>query len=114
MARLMALRPGHISGIEPDTIVCRCEDVKRHEIDDAVGKGASDVNQLKSWTRCGMGPCQGRTCSEITSALIANGLGGREKVGCWTPRPPLLAMAMDEFVGDFAYEDIPIPEAAPL
>jgi len=114
MAQLMALRPGHIAGIEPNTIVCRCEDVTRQKIDAAIDNGANDINQLKSWTRCGMGPCQGRTCGDVTAALMAARCGGREKVGCWSPRPPLFAMAMEELTGEFAYEDIPLPEAAPL
>lgn len=114
MAQLMALRPDHISEIEPDTIVCRCEDVTRREIDAAVENGAVDLNQLKSWTRCGMGPCQGRTCGEIAATLMAQHLDGRDAVGCWSPRPPLLAIPLDELTGEFTYEDIPIPEAAPL
>jgi thioredoxin reductase/bacterioferritin-associated ferredoxin len=114
MARLMALREGHISGIEPDTIVCRCEDVTRREVDAAIDLGASDINQLKSWTRCGMGPCQGRTCGDVVAAIVATRKGGREKVGCWSPRIPLMAVNMNDLGGNFVYEDIPIPEAAPL
>lgn len=114
MAQLMALRPDHVLEIDPDTIVCRCEDVTRREIDAAVENGAVDLNQLKSWTRCGMGPCQGRTCGEMAATLLARHFDGRDAVGCWSPRPPLLAIGLDELTGEFTYEDIPIPEAAPL
>ncbi|MEN3751697.1 (2Fe-2S)-binding protein [Mangrovibacter sp. SLW1] len=58
MAAMMALREGHVDSIPPQTVVCRCEDVTRAEIEQACEAGAHDVNQLKAWTRCGMGPCQ--------------------------------------------------------
>ncbi|NQW01844.1 MAG: FAD-dependent oxidoreductase [Rhodospirillales bacterium] len=114
MAKMMAPRPGQISTIAADTIVCRCEDITRAEIDAAIDSGASDINQLKSWTRCGMGPCQGKTCGDVVASLVAARCGGREKVGSWSPRIPLTALTMDELAGDFTYETIPIPKAAPL
>ena len=114
MAGLMIPRPGQIAEIDPSTIVCRCEDVTRNEIDAAINDGACDLNQLKSWTRCGMGPCQGRTCGDVVAALVAARRGGRETTGCWTPRIPLYAVNMHELVGDFDYVDISIPDAAPL
>src|SRR5262249_19981953 len=63
-ARLMAPPRGALSLITPETVVCRCEDVTRAELERAVAAGAGEVNQLKSWTRCGMGPCQGRMCGD--------------------------------------------------
>ncbi len=41
----------------PDTIVCRCEDVRLGELDPAWSP-----RQAKLYTRAGMGPCQGRVC----------------------------------------------------
>ena len=116
MAQLMALRPGHIDSIEPQTIVCRCEDVTRAEIDAACDAGAHDVNQLKAWTRCGMGPCQGRTCGDVAAELLAARVHGgfREPAGCLSARTPLRPMTVEALTGDFSYDDIPIPMAAPL
>ncbi|SAL33720.1 (2Fe-2S)-binding protein [Caballeronia udeis] len=116
MARLMALRPGHIDSIGPQTIVCRCEDVTRAEIDAACDAGAHDVNQLKAWTRCGMGPCQGRTCADVAAELLAASVHGglREPAGCFSARTPLRPMTVEALTGDFSYDDIPIPKAAPL
>jgi bacterioferritin-associated ferredoxin len=114
MAKMMAPRAGQISDIRPETIVCRCEDITRNEIDTAINNGAIDINQVKSWTRCGMGPCQGRTCGDVVASIVAARCGGREKAGWWSPRTPLTALSMDELVGDFVYDDIPIPKAAPL
>lgn len=114
MAGLMALRDGAVAGIPPDTVVCRCEDVTRAEIDAAAFDGARDLNQLKAWTRCGMGPCQGRSCGDVAGALLARHAGGREAVGCFTGRAPLRPVSLADVAGDYTYADIPIPKAAPL
>lgn len=114
MARLMALREGAVAGIAADTIVCRCEDVTRAEIDAAARDGARDLNQLKAWTRCGMGPCQGRSCGDVAGALLAAHVGSREAVGCFTGRAPLRPVSLAEVAGHYSYADIPIPKAAPL
>ena len=116
MAQLMALRPGHTDSIEPQTIVCRCEDVTRAEIDAACDAGAHDMNQLKAWTRCGMGPCQGRTCADVAAELLAARVHGglREPAGCLSARTPLRPMTVEALTGSFSYDDIPIPTAAPL
>ncbi|MGF6573934.1 NADPH-dependent 2,4-dienoyl-CoA reductase/sulfur reductase-like enzyme [Paraburkholderia sp. GAS333] len=116
MANLMALRAGHVDSIAPDTIVCRCEDVTRAEIDAACDAGAHDVNQLKAWTRCGMGPCQGRTCGDVAGELLMRRMGAnsREDVGCFSARTPLRPVTVEALTGAFKYDDIPIPKAAPL
>lgn len=116
MSGLMALRPGHVESITPATIVCRCEDVTRAEIDAACDAGAHDINQLKAWTRCGMGPCQGRTCGDITGELLMRRMGAasRETVGCFSARTPLRPVTVEALTGDFTYDEIPIPKAAPL
>jgi thioredoxin reductase/bacterioferritin-associated ferredoxin len=114
MARLMALRPGQVDGVAGDTVVCRCEDVTRAEIEAALDRGARQVNQLKSWTRCGMGPCQGRMCGETATSLVAARVGSREQAGLWTARAPIRPIDLEALYGDLAYEDIPIPPEAPL
>jgi bacterioferritin-associated ferredoxin len=57
------------------SIVCRCEDVTVSELEDAVEKGCTDVNRVKAFTRCGMGPCQGRMCGPTAAQVIARALG---------------------------------------
>jgi NADPH-dependent 2,4-dienoyl-CoA reductase/sulfur reductase-like enzyme len=48
-----------------DTILCRCEDVRRDAIDPAWTQ-----RQAKLWTRVGMGACQGAVCGPACSALF--------------------------------------------
>jgi len=115
MGRLMALRAGHVDGIAPETIVCRCEDVTRAEIEAACRDGACDVNQLKAWTRCGMGPCQGRSCGDVAAELLARQLAlPRAAVGVFSARTPLRPIRLGDLSGAFDYADIPTPKAAPL
>ena len=114
MAGLMRLRRGLLETIGSDTVVCRCEDVTRGEIEDALDRGAGDMNQLKAWTRCGMGPCQGRMCGETAACLVAARCGGRETAGAWTPRPPVRPVPIEALVESFSYADIPLPPPAPL
>ena len=119
MSRLTALRPAMVTSIPDDTVVCRCEDVTRREIEDAITAGAAEVNQLKHFTRCGMGPCQGRTCAEIAAELLAARIAndpdeGRRAAGQWTGRVPIRPVGLEELAGTFDYGDIPIPPPAPL
>jgi bacterioferritin-associated ferredoxin len=115
MVSPMALSAARLEGISAETIVCRCEDVTRAEIDAACDEGAHDMNQLKAWTRCGMGPCQGRMCADVAAQLLMQRVGAsRESVGCFTARTPLRPVTVEALTGDFEYADIAIPQAAPL
>jgi thioredoxin reductase/bacterioferritin-associated ferredoxin len=114
MARLTTPRPAQVAAIPAETIVCRCEDVTRSEIDGAIEVGAGDINQLKHFTRCGMGPCQGRMCGETVAELLALRLGSRAAVGMWTARTPIRPLPLDAVLGQFEYADIPVPPPAPL
>jgi NADPH-dependent 2,4-dienoyl-CoA reductase/sulfur reductase-like enzyme len=49
---------------DPDTIICRCEDVTRRDLD-----GETDWTAAKLQSRCGMGACQGRICGPATEFL---------------------------------------------
>jgi NADPH-dependent 2,4-dienoyl-CoA reductase/sulfur reductase-like enzyme len=95
-ARLMAMQLGQLETITQETIVCRCEDVSRGEIDAALAAGAREVNEVKAWTRCGMGPCQGRVCGDVIASLVGLHVGGRERAGAWTSRPPLRPIHLNE------------------
>jgi thioredoxin reductase/bacterioferritin-associated ferredoxin len=114
MAELMALRPAMVHAIPPETIVCRCEDVTRAEIDQAAREGARTLNQLKAWTRCGMGPCQGRICGDIAGALLAGDHGARGTVGYFTGRTPFRPLPVSLLADDVDYTALKLPPPAPL
>jgi bacterioferritin-associated ferredoxin len=116
LENLTARWSAQVDGIAANTIVCRCEEVSRAELDAACDAGARDMNQLKAWTRCGMGSCQGRLCGDIAGELLMQrvGAGSREVVGRFTVRLPLRPVTLAALTGSFDYNDIPIPAAAPL
>jgi len=73
-----------------DTVICRCENVTAGEIRRAVAQGATGPDQLKSFTRSGMGPCQGRSCAMAVAEIVARELASTvEAVGRHDIRPPL-------------------------
>ncbi|MBI5167038.1 MAG: FAD-dependent oxidoreductase, partial [candidate division NC10 bacterium] len=87
---LFAIRPGLYELVTDDTVICRCEEVMAGEIRTAVTNGAIHVNELKAWTRAGMGLCQGRICWPLATQLMAREMGkGAEAVGAFTIRPPV-------------------------
>lgn len=83
-----------------DTIVCRCEEITAGQIRDTVAIGADGPNQLKSFLRCGMGPCQGRLCGTTVTELIAEKRGvAPEQVGYYRLRPPVKPITLAELAG---------------
>jgi D-hydroxyproline dehydrogenase subunit alpha len=56
---------------EPETLICRCEEVTIADVRDAVALGARDARTVKLFARPGMGWCQGRICGSAVAALTA-------------------------------------------
>lgn len=54
-----------------DELICRCEEVSREEIEAAIADGAVTINELKRFTRAGMGLCQGRTCRRLVERILS-------------------------------------------
>ncbi len=72
---------------QPDTIVCRCEDVTYEKL-----QSVSSFRAAKLHTRCGMGPCQARICGAATDFLFG-----------WKTdsiRPPIFPARIDSLVLD--------------
>ena len=92
-------RPTHQFRIPADnqTIVCRCEEVTAGSIREAVDLGCLGPNQLKSFTRCGMGPCQGRMCGLTALEIIAQSRDVPvSEVGAMRLRPPVKPLLLGE------------------
>lgn len=60
---------------EGDVLVCRCESVTAATVRAACARGATGPNQVKAFTRAGMGPCQGRLCGLTVSEIVAEATG---------------------------------------
>jgi NADPH-dependent 2,4-dienoyl-CoA reductase/sulfur reductase-like enzyme len=102
--RLFQPMPDSLAPSDPDTIVCRCEEVTVAALRKAVQLGGEDPNRAKIFTRCGMGPCQGRMCGPTVSALIARETGRSiQDVGAYrirVPVRPIPLVALAELVGE--------------
>ncbi len=113
MTTLAMPRPGIAGLITDDTILCRCERLQRAELDRAISQGAVTLNDLKSATRCGMGPCGGRNCEYAASLLISVRTGqALPAIAQPTARPPLRPVPLQALAGSFDYASLPMPEPA--
>ena len=54
-----------------EVIICRCERVTKKEIVEYIKKtGTRDINAVKAGLRVGMGPCGGKTCTELIMRIF--------------------------------------------
>ena len=79
------------------TLVCRCEDVTAHELDDAIRRGHDDLESLKRYTGFGTGWCQGKSCVALCARMLVE-RGGRAELP-FTPRPPFHPLALRDLAG---------------
>jgi D-hydroxyproline dehydrogenase subunit alpha len=93
--RTFALRMELKRVAQPQTIVCRCEDVTYKQL-----AHHRSWRSAKLQTRCGMGPCQGRVCGPALEFMLG-----------WTPdsvRPPVFPALLSTLAG------APRPESDPI
>jgi len=92
-------RPRQQVLVPPDdaTIVCRCEEVSAGELRRMAALGCTGPNQAKAFSRCGMGPCQGRQCA-LTAAQVLAHESGRPvaSAGHFRVRPPIKPVTVGE------------------
>jgi octopine oxidase subunit A len=80
-----------------ETIACRCEEVTAAQIRAAVAHGCPGPNQMKSFLRCGMGPCQGRMCGLTVVDVIGDARGvDPAEVGYYRLRFPIKPLTLGE------------------
>jgi len=58
-----------------EVYICRCEEVTEEDIERALQNGATTADEVKRFTRAGMGLCQGRTCRKSVERIIAQRTG---------------------------------------
>ena len=56
--------------LSDEAMVCLCERVTVKEVRDLIRKGITDMNQIKSITRAGMGPCGYKTCENLLKQVF--------------------------------------------
>ena len=97
---LGSLRKGLSQLADESTVVCRCEEIRRGEVDEAISSGSTTLRSLKMATRLGMGPCQGRMCQPACARRLYDlGLGSLEDIGRPAFRPPLVPVTVGQLAG---------------
>ncbi len=73
-----------------DLVICRCEEITRAEIKEAIRNGMRTLNGIKRVTRAGMGLCQGQTCQRLVARILSEELGiSAAEVNPTTARGPV-------------------------
>ncbi|ABE46285.1 NAD(P)/FAD-dependent oxidoreductase [Polaromonas sp. JS666] len=82
--------PEWLSDPTDETVVCRCEEVTAGRVREMARLGCQGPNQTKFFSRCGMGPCQGRVCGLTVTQILSTELGRPpSEVGAYHIRSPL-------------------------
>ncbi len=82
--------PEWLADCADDTVICRCEEVTAGKVREMARLGCEGPNQTKFFSRCGMGPCQGRMCGITVTQVLAKALGRTPgQVGAYRIRAPL-------------------------
>ena len=71
--KLDAIGP-YVPAPDDDMLVCRCEEVTKGEIRQAVHAGMLTIEEIRRFLRCGMGLCQGQTCGKLVKGIVAREL----------------------------------------
>src|SRR5271156_2311825 len=78
-------------------LVCRCEDVTLHELEEAILRGHTDIESLKRYTGFGTGWCQGKNCLAPRAPERAP-RGGPATLPI-PPRPPYHPLKLADLAG---------------
>jgi len=54
-----------------ELVICRCEEITKQQVVDAILEGNTSISGIRKRTRAGMGFCQGKSCSRQIRQLIA-------------------------------------------
>ena len=58
-----------------DILICRCKEVTKAEVIEAIRDGATTIDGVKKRTKAGMGLCQGKTCERLVAKIISEETG---------------------------------------
>ncbi|MEM1187992.1 MAG: FAD-dependent oxidoreductase [Pseudomonadota bacterium] len=88
--------PQDLVDANPETVLCRCEEITVGDFRAALSAGHSHIGAIKSATRLGMGCCQGRYCGPAAARLHARRHGGRvEDYSFFAPQVPIKPVSVD-------------------
>lgn len=111
LRRMHRVGPGIYELADETTVICRCEEITRAELEPALGASA-DPAAIKALTRAGMGLCQGRNCQRTIAGLVAQrhhcALGQvRPPTARLPARPVPISAVTDESIEDYGFFTAP-------
>jgi len=83
--------------IQDDEVVCLCERVTAGQIRELVKKGITDMNQIKSLSRAGMGPCGYKTCENLMKQIFWAEKTAKEDIVNNVRRPLYVEVPLGKF-----------------
>lgn len=86
------------------TMICRCEDVTLHELEEALDRGYHDIESVKRYTGFGTGFCQGKQCVALCARLIRDRIGVAPSAP-FTARPPYNPVPLAHLAAIFDEEE---------
>jgi NAD(P)H-nitrite reductase large subunit len=90
-----------ISYPDDSLIICRCEEITKGEIRQAIYQGMKTISEIKRYLRNGMGLCQGQTCNRLVRSIVAKELGvPMADVDHFTVRTPVRVASMVVYAND--------------
>ena len=87
------------------TVICRCEDITLDDVRKLISDGHHTLEEIKRVCRCGMGPCQGRTCTPLIAQEISRVTGKPlAEVALPTFRPPTAPITLGALAGGDSHD----------
>jgi NADPH-dependent 2,4-dienoyl-CoA reductase/sulfur reductase-like enzyme len=105
--------PLPLSAADPDTVICRCEELRLGDLKAAMEPGDKHLGRLKAATRLGMGRCQGRNCLASASALLGLDTAPASET-LPRSRPPARPVRIRDLIKDQSIGPAKIPDEAVL
>jgi NADPH-dependent 2,4-dienoyl-CoA reductase/sulfur reductase-like enzyme/ferredoxin len=97
-----AFEPAEESYVErmaDEAIICRCERVTAGEIRKLIKEGIRDINEIKTITRAGMGPCGAKNCTPLIHRLFREEGVPESEIIDQTKRPLFIEVPMGVLAG---------------
>ena len=86
---------------DDDMLICRCEEITKGEIRQAVHDGMWTLTEIRRYLRTGMGLCQGQTCSRLVKGIVSRELGvSPAELEPATSRAPMRPVEMRIFANE--------------
>lgn len=80
--------------MKEDLVICRCQEITQAEIEEGIRQNDfRTIQEVKRYTRAGMGLCQGKTCGRLVMGILARETNqAPHEVRPDTVRPPVRAV----------------------